>query len=287
MDDKHDAIDVDAYLARIGAARPQQADAAGLAELQRLHLRAVPFENLSIHLAEPIELAAGPLVDKVVRRRRGGFCYELNGAFAALLRELGYEVMLLEARVFAEDGGAGLPYDHLTLAVLGTDGTGPWLADVGFGGFSAQPLLLDSREEQHDPAGVFQISGAPQGDLDVLQDGSPQYRMSLRPRVLSEFVATCWYHRTSPQSPFTRGLVCSRATGEGRITLSGRTLKRTPAERGAAPEIAELADEAAVLAAYREHFGIELEREPAARPPGELVAALAGPGAQSRSSQPS
>jgi N-hydroxyarylamine O-acetyltransferase len=276
-------IDVDGYLARIGAVRPGRADARALAELQRLQLRTVPFENLSVHLGESIVLAPGPLVDKVVRRRRGGFCYELNGAFAALLSALGYRVTLVEARVFAEGGGAGLPYDHMALFVVPVDGSGPWLADVGFGAFSELPLLLDSRGEQHDARGVFELRGAPDGDLDVLQDGEPQYRMSLRPRTLHDFVPTCWYHRTSPDSHFTRKLVCSRATEDGRITLSGRTLKRTATAGGAEPEVTELEDEAAVLDAYRRHFGIELEREPRCRPPGELVAALA----QERSSQPS
>lgn len=286
MDETHDAIDVDGYLARIGAARPERPDAVALAELQRRHLLTVPFENLSIHLAEDIELVTGALVDKVVRRRRGGFCYELNGAFAALLRALGYRVTLLEARVFAEGGGAGLPYDHLALRVEAADGTGPWLADVGFGGFSERPLRLDERAEQPDSGGVFRLSDAPDGDVDVLQDGTPQYRLSLRPRTLDEFVPTCWYHRTSPDSPFTRSLVCSRSTEEGRITLSGRRLKRTAAG-GGKPEVTELPDEAAVLDAYRKHFGIELTREPAARAPGELVAALADRRAHSRSSQPS
>jgi N-hydroxyarylamine O-acetyltransferase len=252
-------IDVDGYLARIGAPRPQRADAAALAELQRLHLRAVPFENLSIHLGEDIDLAYGPLVDKVVRRRRGGFCYELNGAFAALLSGLGYQVTLLEARVFPPGGGAALPYDHLTLSVTPQDGSGPWLTDVGFGGFTERPLLLDVRGPQRDAGGIFELVDAEHGDVDVLQKGEPQFRMSMRPRELSEFVATCWYHRTSPDSHFTRSLVCSKPTEYGRVTLSGRTLKETVAAKS---KETQLPDEAAVLEAYRRHFGIELDREP-------------------------
>jgi len=99
-----DGKELDAYLARIGAARPTRADAAALRELQLRHLLAVPFENLSIHLGEPIVLEPAALLDKLVRRRRGGFCYELNGAFADLLSTLGFGVTLLAARVFGEDG---------------------------------------------------------------------------------------------------------------------------------------------------------------------------------------
>ncbi len=102
MDDAH----VDAYLDRIGARRPERPDHAALRVLQRSHLGAVPFENLSIHLGEEIVLDADALVAKIVDRRRGGFCYELNGAFAALLRSLGFEVTLLAARVFDGEDGA-------------------------------------------------------------------------------------------------------------------------------------------------------------------------------------
>ena len=143
--------------------------------LHRAHQLAVPFENLSIHLSEPISLAEPDLVDKIVRRRRGGFCYELNGLFALLLEALGAQVSRVAARVFG-DGGLGPPFDHLALVVHAADGSGPWLADVGFGSHSAYPLLLDSRADQDDPAGVFRLADAADGDVDVLRDGQPQYR---------------------------------------------------------------------------------------------------------------
>jgi N-hydroxyarylamine O-acetyltransferase len=264
-------MNVDAYLARIGAARPARADAAALRELQLRHLLSVPFENLSIHLGEPIVLDEEALVDKVVRRRRGGFCYELNGAFGALLSALGYSVALLNARAFTPEG-LGPPYDHLALRVdVGDDlggggdrgGGGVWLADVGFGRFSNLPLRLDAGEaEQPDPAGVFRIVGRPDGDLDVVLNGEPQYRLDPRPRALGDFEATCWWHRTSPKSRFTRSLVCSLLTETGRVTLSDRTFVRTT---GAEREERVLTDDADVLAAYRTHFGITLDRVPSVR----------------------
>jgi N-hydroxyarylamine O-acetyltransferase len=251
------------YLTRMGATRPVAADGPALRALQVSHLRTVPFENLAIHLGEDIELTGPALADKVVRRRRGGFCYELNGAFAALLSALGFTVSLLNARVF-QDGVLGPPYDHLALLVRGTDGTGPWLADVGFGDHAHHPLLFRSRAEQTDPAGTFRLVDAPDGDLDLLRDGEPGLRLERRPRTLADFEATCWYHRTSPASHFTRSLVCSRLTARGRITLSGRKLTVTEDGRR---DVTELPGEAAVLDAYRRHFGIELSREPAvARP---------------------
>ena len=253
---------VDAYLQHIGAARPARADAEALRELQLRHLMTVPFENLSIHLGQDIVLEEDRLVDKIVTDHRGGFCYELNGAFAGLLRALGFRVVLLQARVFGDGGRLGIPYDHVALRVETEDGTGPWLADVGFGDHALRPLALDSRTEQDDPCGRFRFREAPQGDLDLLRGSSREFRLDLRPRVLADFRAGAWYHRTSPDSHFTRSPVCSRRTAEGRVTLRDRTLITTV--RGERYE-KELAADAEVLAAYREHFGMVLPRLPDGR----------------------
>src|SRR5260370_28542282 len=120
-----------AYLARIGATRSPVLDAAAVRRLHRSHLMSVPFENLSIHLGEAVSLAGDELAAKIVRRRRGGFCYELNGAFALLLEALGATVMRLAARVYG-GGRLGPPVDHPALAALLPVGTGPRLADGRF-----------------------------------------------------------------------------------------------------------------------------------------------------------
>lgn len=253
MDDSQ----TEAYLARIGAPRPTAADAAALRELQVLHLHAVPFENLSIHLGEDIILSTDALFDKIVTRRRGGFCYELNGAFAALLSALGYPVTLLAVRVATPDG-LSPPFDHLALRV---DLDEPWLVDVGFGRFSHFPLRLDVRTEQPEPGGTFRVVETVDGDLDVYRDGELGYRLELRRRTLAEFVPTCWFHRTSPDSHFTRSLICSRLTDTGRITLSDRTFVDTA--NGHRTERVLETDES-VLAAYRDDFGIDLDHLPPA-----------------------
>lgn len=246
------------YLARIGLAEPPPATASGLRILQEAHLRTVPFENLSIHLGEPVVLAEADLLAKVVDRRRGGFCYELNGAFAVLLRELGFAVTLLQARVYGRDGALGIPYDHLALRV--DIGGTPWLADVGFGRFTRYPVRLDTAAAQEDPGGTVTVTHGAEGDLDVSVDGAPQYRLEARPRALSDFEPSCWYHQTSPRSHFTQSLVCSLATATGQLTLSGHTLIETV---GGQRTEKHLADDAEVLAAYGDLFGIVLERLPA------------------------
>ncbi|WP_409060195.1 arylamine N-acetyltransferase family protein [Streptomyces sp. SYP-A7185] len=251
----------DAYLRRIGAERPAAPTTRALRDLHLAHLRAVPFENLSIHLGENIELIEDSLVAKVVGARRGGFCYELNGAFAALLTALGFEVTLLQARVYDDAGKPGIPYDHMALRVRTSDG-GDLLADVGFGTHSHFPLVHGERGDQQDPGGTFRVTETEEGDLDVSRDGKKQYVADPRPRALGDFTAGAWWHRTSPASHFTRSLVCSMLTGSGRITLSGRTLTTTTAgER----HTAELATDAEVLDAYATHFGITLEQVPHVR----------------------
>jgi N-hydroxyarylamine O-acetyltransferase len=247
---------LETYLSRIGADRPAAPTPAALAELHERHLLAVPFENLSVHLGERVVLTEDALVDKIVRRHRGGFCYELNGAFAALLRALGYRVTLLAARVFDEHGELGPPYDHLALRV---DAGVPLLVDVGFGQHTRRPLRLDEAGDQRDPDGVFRVVRAEDGDLDVLRGGDRQYRLEPRPRRLVDFTPTCWWHQTSPDSFFTRALVCSMPTPSGRITLSGNRLIRTRNGRKAEQV---LDTDQAVLAAYRRHFGLHLDRVP-------------------------
>jgi N-hydroxyarylamine O-acetyltransferase len=247
-------VDLDAYLKRIGAERPATVDAAALAELHERHLAAVPFENLDIHLGVPIELDEDRLLAKVVGGR-GGFCYELNGSFAALLRALGAEVTLLSAGVYGPSG-LGPPFDHMVLRV---DLDEPWLADVGFGRHSIHPLRLSDRGDQADPGGTFRLVDAGGGDLDVLRDGAPQYRVEGRPRRLADFAPTCWWQQTWPSSHFRSGPVASLQTRDGQVTVAGRTLIRTVGtERAETP----LRSDAEVLDAYREQLGIELERLP-------------------------
>jgi N-hydroxyarylamine O-acetyltransferase len=254
-----------AYLDRVGVTAPTASNAAGLRTLHHAHQLTVPFENLSIHLAEPISLDERDLIDKIVRRRRGGFCYELNGAFALLLEALGVQVNRVAARVYGE-AGMGPPFDHLALIVRPADGSGPWLADVGFGSHSDYPLLLEARDDQDDPAGRFRLSDAAAGDIDVLKDGRPQYRIETRERSLADCVPTCWWQQTSPLSHFIRSTICSRLTPGGRVSISGRMLIQT---QGGTRAEQQLDTDDELLAAYRDHFGIVLSQvpdDPAAQP---------------------
>ncbi|HYM78556.1 MAG TPA: arylamine N-acetyltransferase [Candidatus Dormibacteraeota bacterium] len=249
-------MDVTSYLARIAYTGSTAPTADTLRALHRAHLFAVPFENLDISLGRKIVVDEAANVKKVVEFRRGGTCYELNGAFAALLRALGFQVTLLSARVSRPNGGEGPEFDHLALRV---DLAEPWLTDVGFGESFLEPLRLESGGEQLDPAGTFRIVAA--GERLQMERAAPdagwtpQYSFSLHPRRLEEFAGMCHYHQTSPDSSFTQERICSRATPEGRITLAALKLIRT--SNGQRVERL-LASEDEWISTLREQFGIKL-----------------------------
>src|SRR4051794_18624069 len=198
------------YLTRLGVDGRPPPTAEALALLHRAHLERVPFENLDIHLGVPIELDEVAFAEKVALRSRGGFCYELNGAFASLLGELGFEVDLLEASVFSPRGLRS-SFDHLCLRVR--TGEVEWLADIGFGRRClVEPIQLVPEVAQTDSAGSFVLQPGPGGSLDLLCDGVKQYRLTHPSRALADFEPGCRCHQSSPDSPFTRGTVCTIRT---------------------------------------------------------------------------
>ncbi len=247
-------MELDTYFRRVGYEGGHAPTLENLKALHRAHLLAVPFENLDIHLKRPIVLDETRLFDKIVHQRRGGFCYEQNGLFAAVLRRMGYEVTLLEARVNARDWDAGTPFDHLTLMVQLEE---RWLVDVGFGDSFLEPLRFDFDGPQKQANGVFRVVHNGQSGTHARQtstgDWHDEYVFRLQPRTLSDFVAGCDYHQTSPQSHFTQQRVCSMATAQGRITLSDRRLIIT--HNGHRTE-RDLENDAEFARHLQEHFGI-------------------------------
>lgn len=250
-------MNVTAYLERINYHGPLELTAGTLRALQVAHLISVPFENLSIHAGELIVLDDEALFTKIVERRRGGFCYECNGLFAALLRAIGFDVSMLSAEVARADGGFSPPFDHMALMVQLEQ---RWLVDVGFGESFLEPLLLDERAEQRQGNQAFRIA-AEDGYLKLIKnDGDkwePEYRFTLQPHNYRDFDAMCRYHQTSPDSHFTQGRICSRAIENGgRITLSEMRLISTSKE-GERQERALQSDEE-YRAVLRGEFGITM-----------------------------
>ncbi|MGH9874537.1 MAG: arylamine N-acetyltransferase family protein [Pyrinomonadaceae bacterium] len=248
-------MDIDPYLERLSYHGSLAPTAETLRELQVAHLLAVPFENLSIHARQPIVLEDKALFTKIVADRRGGFCYECNGLFAALLRALGFEVTMLSAEVANAEGVFGPAFDHMTLMVSLEQ---RWLADVGFGDSFLEPLRLDERGDQLQANRAYRIDA--DGPLFTLMQSvsgsewNAQYRFSLQSHEYADYAEMCHFHQTSPQSHFTRSRLCSLATEAGRITLSDMRFITTSTNHAKQERI--LTSEAEYEAILRERFGI-------------------------------
>ncbi|HEV7798249.1 MAG TPA: arylamine N-acetyltransferase [Pyrinomonadaceae bacterium] len=251
-------LNITAYLERINYRGSLATTAETLRALQVAHLSTVPFENLSIHAREPIVLEDEALFTKIVKHRRGGFCYEANGLFAALLRALGFDVVMLSAEVANEAGEFGPGFDHLMLMVSLEQRR---LVDVGFGDSFVEPLLLDERREQVQGSRSYRIlSDGTQLTLRQRDEGNEwqaQYRFTLQTYCYADYAERCNYHQTSPQSHFTRSRICSRATEQGRLTLSGmRLITTSPSGARQIREERTLSSEAEYADVLREEFGI-------------------------------
>ena len=262
-----DHVDYLQYLQRIRFVLPQHSGTAALEpslallrDLHQAHLLAVPFENLSIHYQEPIILEVRRLFDKIVTRRRGGFCYELNGLFASLLSHFRFRVSLLSAGVAQSDGDYSPDYDHLALLIRRLGGS-DWLADVGFGDSFRLPLCLRPDEEQDGGDGkMYRLLHAGPDDYWIVQQMAEnqwqsQYRFTLKPHRLADFAERCLYQQFSPESHFTQRRICTLALPAGRITLSDLRLITT--EDGVRRE-RDLLSEEEFAETLAELFGISL-----------------------------
>lgn len=225
-------VDIERYLQRIGLTEAPTVDLAGLTLLQRAHLTTVPFENLDVVAGVEVRTDVAWSLDKVVNRGRGGWCFELNGAFGALLRALGFDVLNLGAAVLFD--GPSKIVDHLTLEV-GLDRT--YLVDVGFGESNIAPLDLNVRGPQIDPAGTFEFIDSSEGVTLTRHDAEgiplPQYRFRRIHHELGEFDEASNRLRTDPSldwssKPFATRLLESSSDGSNdRVTLKRNRVTTT------------------------------------------------------------
>ena len=243
-------MDVRDYLARIAYDGPLEPNEETLAGLHRAHMRTVPFENLDLHIGRENLIDAGRNSTKIVRDRRGGWCFELNGTFARLLEALGFAVTRYSAAVVLSEPGSP-DFAHLTLRV---DLDRPYLADVGFGDSFTAPLLLDEDGPQVRERGrVYRLE--PAGGRTLLtQDGRRQYHFAHAAREMHEFEGMCRALQTPP-GHFTDAPICSMATADGRISLAGMRLITTSGEERSERDLADDGERRDVL---RELFGIDL-----------------------------
>jgi N-hydroxyarylamine O-acetyltransferase len=248
-------LDLDAYLARTGAPRPLAPAREALVSLHRAHCAAIPFENLDVLLGRPIELELDALEAKLVRARRGGYCFEQNTLFQAVLEALGFRVTPLAARVRA--GATSIrARTHMLLKVDLPEGA--FVADVGFGGDGlVHPIALAEGGETW--VGFMGHRLRREGtDWWVLQGNDASgwtdlYAFTLEPHFPIDFVMANHFTSTWPRSSFVLNLTAQRSWPEKRTVLLNRELA---VRRAGASETTTVRDPAHLLEVLEAHFGL-------------------------------
>ena len=249
-------MNVELCLQRIGHLGSPEPSLHTLRDLQLAFLLQVPFENLDIHLGHEITLSSEKIYEKIVSRRRGGFCYECNTLFADLLRKLGFQVDCLSARIVL--GATVNPeFDHMALRVrLDSD----YLVDVGNGQSCREPLRMDGKGTAASEGFRYRV-GNHNDDLALYFQHSegewaPRFLFTIIPRQPSDFEEMCRHHQTSPDAPFTQHRLTTIATKDGRVQMLDRLLSIT---EGSRRQEEELDSEEACREALVQHFGLNIE----------------------------
>ena len=238
------SIDLDAYFRRIGLKGGVAADLPTLQAIHFGHVAAIPFENLSPLLGEPVRLDAASLEDKLVRRARGGWCFEHNLLLAHALRAIGFELQTLAARVrWNVAPGVATPRSHCLLLV--TIAGERYLADAGFGGLTlTAPLALREGEQAtpHEPHRLVREDAAYGLEAKVAGAWQRLYEFDLVPALQADYEVSNWYLANHPESQFVKGLVAARADVDRRHALrnarysihyrDGHTERRTIEDAG-------------------------------------------------------
>ncbi|TDP92204.1 arylamine N-acetyltransferase family protein [Labedaea rhizosphaerae] len=254
-----EGVELDAYFKRIGYDGPREATLPVLTALHRAHTGTIPFENLDILLGRPIEVDVPALQEKLVAKRRGGYCFEHNMLFSAVLATLGFEVRRLLGRVrMGHDEYWSRTHMVLVVTVDGRE----WLADTGFGGNGLrEPIPFAEAESEQDGRKLSLVRhGDPQW---ILRVGRPAgwfdlYGFDEFPQHPIDVVVGNHYTSTSPRSPFTKRFVVERQQDGTCRTLAGRTLILTAPDGTVTEHPVPLDDIGTVLST---DYGIELSAE--------------------------
>ncbi len=251
-------MDLEQFLQRIDYHGSREPTLETLAALQRQFLYRVPFENLDIHLDRPITLSPDNFYEKIVENGRGGFCYECNGLFNALLTELGFETALHGATMLL-DSSWPLELGHMVLSVQ-LDRR--YLVDVGNGQSCREPLCIDGDDGAASEGLEYRIHIGADGPVLYYRgrdtEWRPRFHFTTEPRRLEDFTEACRIQQTSPRSRFTRHRLASLATPDGRITLLDGELTTV---NGDHHELVQMRSADAYGRALADHFGIELPLE--------------------------
>ncbi len=257
-----DGFELDAYLHRIGYEGPREPSLPVLCAIVAAHSAAIAFENIDVLLKRGVRLDIATVQSKLVRRRRGGYCFEQNTLLEGALRVLGFSLVTLAARVVR-----GLPEPAATARahkLLQVDlPEGPHIADVGYGNLTpTAPLALHPGGEQTTPNEPFRLM--PQGSELVLQarlgdTWDSLYRFGLDPAPPADYEMANWFASTFPGSPFYANLLAARPSPGRRTTLYNRRFTIRERDGGVARRVLSGIDD--YREALVEHFSLSLEDE--------------------------
>jgi N-hydroxyarylamine O-acetyltransferase len=216
------------YFARIGYRGVARPDLLTLRRLLRAHILSVPFENLDVQLGRTLTTDPGDAYEKIVLRRRGGWCYEQNGLFGQALSTIGFDVTRVAAAVMRAERGAVSEANHLALLVRLPGYEDTWLADVGFGGSLLEPIRLERAEHRHAPfrLGLRTLDDGYWQFWEDAGDGEFRYDFRADPASEDALARRCALLQSDPDSSFVLNLVAQIRTTDAHTTLRGRVLSR-------------------------------------------------------------
>ena len=254
-------IDLAAYFDRVGYTSPAEPTLETLHALVAAHNRSIPFENLDPLMGIPVaDLGPAALTDKLVGRRRGGYCYEQNGLMGYVLAELGFGVERLAGRVVWMNPNPELPAQtHQVLSVAVPSVDGRFLVDVGFGGQTlTSPIRLEAgavQRTRHEPYRLREHGDGYLLEAEIRGDWQPLYMFITRPQPRIDLEVGSWYVSTYPESVFVVGLTAAVVTNDARWNLRGRNLA---IHSGGDTERIRFDTAAQVLDTLTDRFGIDL-----------------------------
>jgi arylamine N-acetyltransferase len=256
-------IELTGYFDRIDYHGPADPTLEVLQDVITAHTRTIPFENLDPVLGVPVDdLGAAALTDKLVRRRRGGYCYEQNGLMGYVLTQIGFQVRRLAGRVIWMLGpDAPLPAQtHTVLAVRFPGAQATYLVDVGFGGQTpTSPIRFEIGGVQQTTREPYRLEDRRDGlvlQAEVGGDWHDLYEFSTRTQPNIDLTVGSWYVSTHPKSHFVTGLLVAVVRDDARYNLSGRNLA---IHRDGGTEKVLLGGAAEVVDTLRDLFGINIE----------------------------
>jgi N-hydroxyarylamine O-acetyltransferase len=247
-------MQLQSYLSRIGFSGDPRADLPTLRRIHRLHLEAIPYENLDVQLGRRVGFDVDAHFDKLVRTKRGGWCYEMNGLMAWALEQIGFRVTRMAGAVMREKAGDAVIGSHLVLCVHLDR---PYLADVGFGDglIEPTPIVAGAFRQDHFDFRLEQLDGTWWRFHNQPHGGAPTFDFEVREAPVARLADRCHWLQTSSESGFVQNAVCQRyIAGELKI-LRGRVLKII---RGVAVEQRVLDSAAEYRRVLEEEFAVEL-----------------------------